>query len=94
MLMKYDTTAMDETAATLAKQHADLQQQVLSAWNDLITQATTLPTFATMEEPRQVLSDTIPSLTRLMALRKYIADKVATDSATMRRQDQQMAHLK
>ena len=79
-----NTPAMDATAQYLAQQHESLQTQVLQTWQDLVTTATSLPTFSNAEEPRQALADTIPSLTRLLAIRKFIADSLKTDSKTVK----------
>ena len=79
-----DTTAMDVTAQYLQQQHETLQNQVLQIWQSLVNAATALPTFSNNEEPRQALSDTIPSLTRLLAIRKFIADTLVADSKTVK----------
>jgi hypothetical protein len=79
-----DTGAMDATAQYLQQQHQTLQTQVLQIWQNLVNAATALPTFTNSEEPRQALSDTIPSLTRLLAIRKFIADTLTADSKTVK----------
>ncbi len=79
-----DTSAMDATAIYLQQQHESLQAQVLQTWQNLVNAATDLPTFANAEEPRQALADTIPSLTRLLAIRKFIADTLKQDSQTIK----------
>ena len=56
----------------------------MNTWQDLVNNATSLPTFSNAEEPRQALADTIPSLTRLLAIRKFIADTLAADSKTIK----------
>ena len=79
-----DTGAMDATAQVLTQTHQTLQTQILQIWQNLDNTATSLPTFSNAEEPRQALADTIPSLTRLLAIRKFIADTLIADSKTIK----------
>ncbi len=78
-----DTTAMDSTAQFLHQQHETLQNQVLQIWQTLVNNTTSLPTFSA-QEPGQALDNTIPSLTRVLAIRKYIADTLTADSKTIK----------
>ena len=78
-----NTGAMDSTAQYLHQQHETLQTQVLQIWQTLVSTATNLPTSG-FPQPDQALSDTIPSLTRLLALRKFIADTLTQDSQTVK----------
>jgi hypothetical protein len=79
-----DTGAMDVTAQALTQTHQTLQTQVMQTWQNLVNTATGMPTFSNGDEPRQALDDTIPSLTRLLAIRKFIADSLTADSKTVK----------